>query len=299
MTVSVVTGSSTGIGFATALRLARDGHTVHASVRSEGSGEALLEAAGDLDVRLLVMDVDDDRSVADGLGAVVADGGVDVLVNNAGITAGHCVEETPMATFQAVMNTNAWGTLRCIQAVLPSMRERGSGRIVNVTSAAGRIGNATQGAYCMSKWAAEALTECLAAEVTEFGIQVSAVEPGVIVTPIFEKAMHDLADPRSPYAGANQRVGEWFLQSLVAGSPLAPEAVADAIADVLQAEDPPLRTIVGEDAQALVAWRDHEGHDAWIAQSSADDDEWWAWMTDVTKVPRPAGRSAGGGTPAG
>ena len=287
MTVSVVTGSSTGIGFATALRLAREGHTVHGSVRSDASGAALLEAAGDLDVQLLVMDVDDDQSVADALGAVVAESGVDVLVNNAGISGGHCVEETPVAQFQAVMNTNAWGTVRCIHAVLPSMRQRGSGRIVNVTSTAGRVGNPTQGAYCASKWAAEAITECLAGEVAPFGIHVSAVEPGVIVTPIFEKAMTDLSSPDSPYVAANQRVGEWFMQSLVAGSPLPPEAVADCVAEVVAADRPSLRYIVGDDGRALVDWRDREGVDAWVDQSRLGYDDWWAWMTEVTGVPRP------------
>ena len=287
MTVSVVTGSSTGIGYATALRLADEGHTVHASVRSEAGGESLLDAAGDRDVRLLVMDVDDDASVADALGTVVADGGVDVLVNNAGIAKGHCVEETPIEVFQANMNTNAWGTLRCIQAVLPSMRERGSGRIVNVTSAAGRIGNATQAAYCMSKWAAEALTESLATEVAAFGIKVSAIEPGVILTPIFEKAMYDPSSPDSPYAAANQRVAEWFLQSVIASTPLLPDAVADVIAEVVGADAPALRYVVGTDAEALVAWRDEHGGDAWVEASAADDDAWWAWMTEVTGVPRP------------
>lgn len=287
MTVSVVTGCSTGIGFATALRLAKDGHTVHASVRSEASGAALLEAAGDLDVHLLLMDVDDDASVAEALGALVYDtGGVDVLVNNAGIVKGHAVEETSMAEFQATMNTNAWGTLRCIHAVLPSMRARGSGRIVNVTSAAGRLANATQAAYCMSKWAAEALTECLACEVAGFGIHVSAVEPGVIATPIFEKAFADLAPPDTPYV-ANERVGGWFLQSVL-GTPAPPEAVADVIAEVVAEDHPGLRYVVGEDAEALIAHREAIGGDEWVRRSTVDDhDEWWAWMTEVTGVPRP------------
>jgi NAD(P)-dependent dehydrogenase (short-subunit alcohol dehydrogenase family) len=282
MTVSVVTGSSTGIGCATALRLAALGHTVFGTVRSEASGAALLEAAGDLDVRLLVMDVDDDASVADALGGL----DVDVLVNNAGITLGHCIEETPLATFQAVMNTNAWGIVRCVQAVLPSMRERGSGRIVNVTSVAGRLGNATQGAYCMSKWAAEALTECLAQEVLPFGIKVSAVEPGVIVTPIFDKAMHDLSDPASPYAEANQRVAEWFLQSLLTGAGLPPEAVADAIAACVTADDPKLRYLVGPDGEALVADREADP-EGWPRRGGQPTDAWWAWMTATTGVPRP------------
>jgi NAD(P)-dependent dehydrogenase (short-subunit alcohol dehydrogenase family) len=286
MTVSVVTGSSTGIGFATALKLAGLGHTVFGTVRSEASGAALLEAAGDLDVRLLVMDVDDDASVADALGGVAADTGVDVLVNKAGITAGHCVEETPMADYERVMNTNAFGIVRCVQAVLPGMRERGSGRIVNVTSAAGRIANPTQGAYCMSKFAAEALTLCLANEVAPFGIKVCAVEPGVIVTPIFEKAMGDLASPDSPYAAANQRIGEWFLQSLLTGAGLAPDAVADVIAECVTADDPQIRHLVGRDAESFTAEFERDVDD-WVRTGHLDNDAWWTWATEITGVPRP------------
>ncbi|MET0491037.1 MAG: SDR family NAD(P)-dependent oxidoreductase, partial [Acidimicrobiales bacterium] len=118
MTVSVVTGASTGIGFATALRLAQEGHQVHASVRSKASGQALLDAAGASDLSLVVMDVDHDDSVSAALEGLLAEtGGVDVLVNNAGIAVGHAIEDTPLADFERVMNTNVWGTLRCIQAV--------------------------------------------------------------------------------------------------------------------------------------------------------------------------------------
>jgi NAD(P)-dependent dehydrogenase (short-subunit alcohol dehydrogenase family) len=167
------------------------------------------------------------------------------------------------------------------------MRERGSGRIVNVTSVAGRIGNSTQTAYCMSKWAAEALTETLAMEMAPYGVHVSAVEPGVIFTPIFEKAMSDPPPADSPYAGANQRVGEWFLQSLSAVPPLLPDAVADVIAEAVTAEAPELRYLVGADAEALVSWRDAHGPDEWVGLGGMDDDAWWAWMTEITGVPRP------------
>jgi len=287
MTVSVVSGVSTGIGFATALRLAQEGHRVYGSVRSAASGQALVEAADGLDLSLVVMDVDDDASVATALAGVLeATGGIDVLVNNAGIAVGHAVEDTPMADFQRAMNTNAWGTLRCIHAVLPSMRERGSGHILNVTSVAGRVGTAGQGAYAMSKFAAEGLTEVLAAEAKPFGIHVSAIEPGVIATPIFDKAVADPEDPSTPYVGG-RRMGEWFMYSLL-GDPASPDRVADVIWEALSSPEPKLRYLVGEDAERLVAYRREATDEAWIeGQAQPEDNAWRTWITDVTGIDLP------------
>jgi len=287
MTASVVTGVSTGIGFATALRLAQEGQRVYGSVRSEASGQALVEAADGLDLSLVVMDVDDDASVAAALAGVLgATGGIDVLVNNAGIAVGHAVEDTSIADFQRTMNTNVWGTLRCIQAVLPTMRERGSGHILNVTSTAGRVAVAGQCAYTMSKFAAEALTESLAAEVAPFGIHVSAVEPGVIMTPIFEKAMTDPEDPTTPYVGG-RRMGEFYMYSLL-NDPATPDLVADVIWEAITADAPKLRYLAGEDAKALVAHREGLTDEEWIArQADPDDNAWRTWIKGVTGVDIP------------
>ncbi len=138
-------------------------------------------------------DVDDDASARGAIGQALAEAGrIDVLVNNAGITSMGSVEETALPAFRSTMETNFFGALRCIQAVLPGMRERASGCIVNVTPVAGRIAPAGQAAYVSSKWALEALSECLAQEVKSFGIRVSIVEPGVIATPIVGKVGADL-----------------------------------------------------------------------------------------------------------
>ena len=116
-----------------------------------------------------------------------ARGRIDVLVNNAGIAQVGSVEAMPLATFRRIMETNYFGTVRCIQAVLPAMRAQKSGRIINITSVAGRLASAGQSAYAASKFAVEALSESLAAEVKPFNIRVNVVEPGVIETPIFGK----------------------------------------------------------------------------------------------------------------
>jgi NAD(P)-dependent dehydrogenase (short-subunit alcohol dehydrogenase family) len=274
MKTAIVTGTSTGIGYATALRIAREGCRVYATVRSEASGAALAEAAGNLPLSLLVLDVDDDASVANGIASVLAaEGRVDILVNNAGVAIGDSIERTPLDTFQSVMNTNAWGTLRCIQAVLPAMREQRSGCIVNVTSIAGRVAAPGQGAYAASKWAAEAISEILATETAPFGIRVAIVEPGVVVTPIFDKAMERPLDTESPYFEWTFRTSRLLLAGLATGS--TPEQTADVIWQAISTDSPTLRYRVGRDAEALAAARPSLTDEEWIAGTTMVDDAQW------------------------
>jgi NAD(P)-dependent dehydrogenase (short-subunit alcohol dehydrogenase family) len=287
MQTAIVTGCSTGIGFATALRLAREGCRVHATVRSETSGARLLEAAGDLPLSLLIVDVDDDASVAAGIASVIAEeGGVDILVNNAGVAYGGDIEATALSEFQSIMNTNAWGTLRCIQAVLPTMRGRNSGCIVNVTSIAGRIAAAGQGAYAASKFATEAMSEILATEVAPFGIRVAVIEPGVVVTPIFDKAMERPIDMESPYFPITFRTSRLLMAGLA--NPSTPDDVADTIWHAVTTDAPVLRYPVGIDAATLATQRAATSDEAWIeGLSTPDDAAWRALMVEwaATEVP--------------
>src|ERR1700738_3653728 len=125
------------------------------------------------------MDVDDDVSVGKTVaGVLTGSGRIDVLVNNAGIAVTGPVEELPLADFRRVMETNYFGALRCIQAVLPGMRERRIGHIINVSSIQRRMSVPSYAAYAASKWALEAASEALAQEAKSFGIKVSIVEPG-------------------------------------------------------------------------------------------------------------------------
>jgi len=286
MDIAIVTGTSTGIGFATALRLAREGCRVYATVRSEASGAALLEAAGDLPVSLLVLDVDDDASVAAGLASVIAaEGRVDILVNNAGVSSLVSVEGTPLTQFQAVMNTNTWGGLRCIQAVLPTMREQKRGCIVNLTSIAGRVAAPGQGAYAASKWAMEAISEVLAAEAAPFGIRVAIVEPGVVLTPLVDKGVAAGIDMGSPYVESVLRTGRLLMAGVA--DPASADDVAGVIWHAISTDKPVLRYPVGKDAEALAANRAVLADEAWIAGLTMVDDEQWranmaAWgATDV------------------
>ena len=168
MAIALVTGTSTGIGLATAITLGRAGHTVYAGMRN-------LDRAGDLQavitkeqlpISVVQLDVDDDSSVSTAIQQVLAARGqIDVLVNNAGIGGGGPIEEVATDVFRKIMETNFFGGLRCIKAVVPGMRERRSGLIINITSVAGRIGVTPQGAYTASKWAFEGLSEVLATEL--------------------------------------------------------------------------------------------------------------------------------------
>ena len=148
MAIAVVTGSSSGIGQATAVVIARAGHTVYATMRNPKAGSEELRAIAEREgllLRCAMLDVDSDKSVREAFENIVSEAGhVDVLVNNAGIAHIGAVEELPIAEFRASMETNFFGALRCIQAVVPGMRERRSGCIVSVTSVAGRFSMAPQ-----------------------------------------------------------------------------------------------------------------------------------------------------------
>ncbi|HET7343328.1 MAG TPA: SDR family oxidoreductase, partial [Methylomirabilota bacterium] len=208
MPVALVTGCSSGIGLATALHFAREKYDVWAGVRDSAGATTLREAIEreTLPVRVLPLDVNDTASVDAGVGEVMAKaGGVDVLVNNAGIGGGGPIEDVPLDFVKRLFETNYFGVIRVTRAVLPSMRARRGGAIVNVSSIGGRVAIAGHGHYCAVKHALEAASEALAQEVQGFGIRVAIVEPGVVVTPIFAKARR-FADPASPYAVHTRRL---------------------------------------------------------------------------------------------
>jgi NAD(P)-dependent dehydrogenase (short-subunit alcohol dehydrogenase family) len=273
MAVAVVTGSSTGIGLATAVTLARGGHTVYATMRNPKTGGEELHAMAErehLPLNIAALDVDSDESVQTTFANVLSEAGrIDVLVNNAGIGAGGAVEETPIAAFRATMETNFFGALRCIQAVVPGMRERRSGCIVNVTSVSGRVSTAPQAAYSSSKFALEALSECLAQEMKAFGVRVAIVEPGVIATPIFSKLQPPPADSKYPH---NRRLTELFRASLE--NPVSPYVVGEKIGEIVDSGTWKLRHPVGPDAEGLLAWRASMSDEQWVEWGAISDEQW-------------------------
>jgi len=181
--VALVTGASSGIGRATALLLARSGYRVFATVRSEAREASLRADAAGLPIEILRLDLVDEagatRIVREVLGRA---GRIDVLVNNAGYAKLGAVEDLPREDLRHQFEVNVFGALQLSREVIPSMRAQGSGRIVNVSSLAGKVSVPFMGAYCASKFALEALSDALRAEVKPAGIRVALVEPGPVAT---------------------------------------------------------------------------------------------------------------------
>jgi NAD(P)-dependent dehydrogenase (short-subunit alcohol dehydrogenase family) len=273
MSSVLITGCSKGIGLETALAFARAGHQVHATMRNPSQSPALAETAAQekLPITVCAMDVDSDQSVSDAIAAIQKSGPVDVLVNNAGIEGVGPVEEFPLAKFRAIMETNYFGALRCIQALVPQMRQRQSGCIINVSSVAGRFCNPPLISYCASKWALEALSEGLACELKTFNVRVAIVEPGIIDTAMAQR-IGDPA-PGSPY-GQTARFSVLFSNALK--NPVPPSLVAEKILEIAQSNSWQLRHPVGPDALPLLQWRSKMSDEDWVEMNAGDDATFFA-----------------------
>ena len=222
MATVLVTGCSSGFGKLTALLFGRHGHTVFATMRDVERAGPLAEVAAEegIDVRVLALDVDDPASVAGAVGEAEAatGGGLDVVVNNAGYELRGPIEVCTDEEIRAQFETNLHGPLRVIRAVLPGMRARGSGVIVNVSSIAGLVAWPGLGAYAATKFAVVGLTKTAAAELGRAGIRVNCVHPGVTDTPMVDAVDDGVRGP---------------LDGVIANLPLArmgrPEELAGAI----------------------------------------------------------------------
>jgi NAD(P)-dependent dehydrogenase (short-subunit alcohol dehydrogenase family) len=254
----VVTGASTGIGEACAVYLDKLGLRIFAGVRKQADADALQRKAS---ARLTpifvdVTDVDSIAAAANTVGAAVGEAGVTGLVNNAGIGVGGPLEFLPLVELRTQLEVNVIGQIAVTQAFLPLLR-RGQGRVVNMSSISGRLALPFFGPYAASKFALEALTDSLRVELRPWGIEVVAVEPGTIATPIWNKSMsrademisnlperaRNLYDPslielRKAVARASQQ-----------GIPA--EKVAKVVAHALLAKRPKTRYVVGRDARLV------------------------------------------------
>jgi NAD(P)-dependent dehydrogenase (short-subunit alcohol dehydrogenase family) len=255
--VALVTGCSSGIGQATARKLLAEGYTVFATARKV-AGLADLAARG---ARTLALDLTDDASMVEAVATVEAEfGAVDVLVNNAGYGQYGAFESVPMDRVRRQFETNVFGTVRLTQLVLPKMRARGRGRIVNVGSMGGKLTLPGVGFYHATKYALEAITDALRFEVAGFGIAAILIEPGIIMSKFAESASASAApvDDTLPYDAFNAAV---LAQTVSAyDGPMAKlggtsEDVANTIARAIAARKPRGRYTVSLSAPLMIGLR--------------------------------------------
>lgn len=270
--VAVVTGANSGIGRATALHLAKQGYRVFGTVRSLDKAGKLQSRATELGVtvELIEMDVADDVSVQRGFADIfLTTDHVDVLVNNAGIGGNGVVEESTPQMYHDAFNVNVVGAIRCTQQVLPKMRERKSGTIVNITSVVGKFAAIAQAPYVASKWAFEGVSEELAQEVAPFGIRVVIIEPGVTKSSIFAKNI-DAPNQSGAYDAHYRRMFAFYAAGIINAS--AAEDVGALIHHAITTDTPQLRYACSWSGPEIVAGRAKQSDSDWVAMAASEND---------------------------
>tara|TARA_B100000579_G_scaffold153933_1_gene125090 strand:+ start:1110 stop:1967 length:858 start_codon:yes stop_codon:yes gene_type:complete len=278
MKVVLVTGCSTGIGLATATLFSEGNYQVIATARSPESSEELVELGKKDNVLLKTLDVCDQESV-DRIFDELNDFDVDVLVNNAGVGGSGSVENASMDFAKNLMETNYFGALRMIQKVIPSMRSRRSGAIINVSSQAGRRPFALMSHYCATKYALNGLSESMAHELARFNIRVTLIEPGTVITPIFGKG-NSIPEDEENYSILQGRMIRQVTKGLTELG-CGPEVIAKCMVDFVTTEDPKLHYLLASDAVDNVDVFQKYGPETWVADGEIlDDDEFFNVMKD-------------------
>ena len=270
--VAVVTGANSGIGRATALHLAQQGYRVFGTVRSLDKASKLQARAKELGVtvELIEMDVADDASVQRGFADIFrATDHIDVLVNNAGIGGNGVVEESTSQMYHDAFNVNVVGAIRCTQQVLPNMRERKNGAIVNITSVVGKFAAIAQAPYVASKWAFEGVSEELAQEVAPFGIRVVIIEPGVTKSSIFAKNI-DAPNQSGAYDAHYRRMFAFYAAGITNATPA--EEVGALIHHAITTDTPQLRYACSWAGPEIVAGRAKQSDTEWVAMAASEND---------------------------
>jgi NAD(P)-dependent dehydrogenase (short-subunit alcohol dehydrogenase family) len=236
----LVTGATRGLGRALVNELSRRDHEVVAT------GRRLADMADLPATERLVLDLTDPASIDE---AMAVAGRLEVVINNAAMTVSGPVEAVPANLVEQVLVTNVLGPLRVMQAALPSMRERGAGRILNISSPAGRFAPPLEGVYSASKAALEMLSEATRFEAGHFGVQVTIIQPGTIRT---EMADRQQKFELPAYAPLTRQYAERFARYRERRAPSA-EQIAREIADLLDRGSLPLRVPVGLRSERLFA----------------------------------------------
>jgi short-subunit dehydrogenase len=258
--IAVVTGSSSGIGFETSLTLARSGFYTYATMRKleEEKSRPLIDAAKNenLTLRVIELDVNNDESITNAIDTIINERKrIDVLVNNAGYALGGALEETSMNEIKAQFETNFFGAVRAMKAVLPVMRKQRTGKIVNITSMGGRISIPLSSLYHGSKFALEGLSESIQYELELLGIKIILIEPGAVGSNFWKniKIAKSSSNNNSPYTQFGNQIMKAFKK--MEQNAMNPSEVAKTILDAVTSDNPQLRYVVGEDAAKTIEAR--------------------------------------------
>jgi NAD(P)-dependent dehydrogenase (short-subunit alcohol dehydrogenase family) len=261
----LITGCSTGFGREIARAALEAGHSVAVTARNVDAVADFADQFGDRALAL-PLDVTDRDQITAAVGSVEKTfGGIDVLVNNAGYGYMAAVEEGEDAEVRKLFDTNYFGVVDTLKAVLPAMRARRSGHVINISSMTGLVANPPNAYYSSTKFALEALTEALAKEVGPLGIKVTAIEPGAFRTDWAARSMQESSTPIGDYddnVGARKTLIKQFADHL----PGDPRKVAEAVLMVAGLDEPPLRLLLGRDVLAAVREK--------IADLTASIDHW-------------------------
>jgi NAD(P)-dependent dehydrogenase (short-subunit alcohol dehydrogenase family) len=251
---ALVTGASSGIGEATARKLLDLGYIVYGAARRTDRLQRLTDAG----VRPLTMDVTDDQSLRTGVKSIIdATGRIDVLVNNAGYGSYGALEDVPLAEARRQFEVNVFGAVRLAQLLLPYMRAQGGGTIINVSSMGGKLYTPMGGWYHSTKFALEALSDCLRLEARPFGVNVVVVEPGGIRTEWAGIAAENLTKTSTtgPYTQQAEAMVTMLSSDTVTRRSSPPSVVADTIARAITARRPKTRYTTGFGARPLLLMR--------------------------------------------
>jgi NAD(P)-dependent dehydrogenase (short-subunit alcohol dehydrogenase family) len=268
--VALVTGASSGIGQASALRLHQAGFVVYGVARRTDRMQQLSQRG----IKTLAMDVTDDDSTAAGVKEILAEAGrIDVLVNNAGYGSYGAVEDVPLEEARRQFEVNLFGAARLIQLVLPGMRERHSGTIINITSMGGKIYTPFGAWYHGTKFALEAVSDCLRLETKPFGIDVVVIEPGGIRTEWSGIAAAHLRETSGHGAYGDQAaaVAAAFDSEAMAKRSSPPEVIAKTVTKAATTRRPKTRYAVGSGAKPLIflrRWLPDRTYDSFIRRAS-------------------------------
>ena len=246
----LVTGCSSGIGLATCHVLSRNNFMTYGTVRNLSKAKKIQDLINgeNLSLKILRLDVNDNQSIKIAVKKILTDTGrIDVLINNAGYGMFGPVEEITTQEVKKQFETNFFGTIRLIKAIVPIMRKEGNGTIVNISSMVGRFGVPLNSAYVSSKFAVEGLSESISFELEEFGIRVIVIEPGVVKSDFFQNVKVKGMNLESPYHKLMERRVN-FLDKAMKNSLTSSYDVADTILDALNSKDPKFRYVIGNDA---------------------------------------------------